>query len=78
MVDFNWSLDVHLSMYANLDWASLSSWFMCSLLMYDCRLRIVPVWEHVGTSLSQYGIVWAICIPGVPAGLSGRAPLLAN
>ena len=52
-----WSLDVHLSMYVNLDRASLSSWFMCSLLMYGCRLRIAPVWVLVGTPLSQYGIV---------------------
>ena len=45
------SLDVHLSMYVNLNWAGLSSWFLCSLLMYVCRLRIAPVWEPVGTPL---------------------------
>ena len=48
-----WSLDVHLSMYTNLDWPSLSSWFLCPLLMYVCRLRIAPVCEPVGTPLSQ-------------------------
>ena len=40
-----WSLDVHLSMHVNLDWARLSSWFQCFLLMYVCRLRMAPVWE---------------------------------
>ena len=41
---FIWSLDVHLSMYVNLDCASLNSWFLCTLLMYVCRFRIAPVW----------------------------------
>ena len=44
-----WSLDVHLSIYVNLDWASLSSWFLCSLLMYVCKMHIAPMWVPVGT-----------------------------
>ena len=62
---FIWSLNVHLSMYVNLDCASLYSWFLCSLLMYVCRFRIAPVWVHVGTPLSQYNIVRVVCILGV-------------
>ena len=73
-----WSLDVHLSMYVNLDWASLSSWFLCSLLMYVCRLHLAPVRVHVGTPLSQYGVVWAVCTLGVLPCLSRRAPSFAN
>jgi hypothetical protein len=44
-----WLLDVRLFIYTNLVWASLSSWSMCTLLMYACRLRIAPVWVLVGT-----------------------------
>jgi hypothetical protein len=48
-----WSLDVHLSMYVNLDWAHLNSWFLCSLLMYVCRLctcwdPVKLVWCNMG------------------------------
>ena len=67
-----WSLDVHLFMYTNLHWASLNSWFLCSLLMYICRLCIAPMCEPIGTPLSQYDIVWAVCIWVVPTGLSWR------
>ena len=59
-------------MYANLDWASLSSRSLCSLLMYACRLRMAHVRVLVGTPLSQYGVVCAICILGVLAGLFKR------
>jgi hypothetical protein len=65
-------------MYVNLDWASLSSWFLCSLLMYVCRFRIAPVWVLVGTLLSQYSVVWAICTLGMLAGLSNKALMLAS
>ena len=71
-------LDVHLSMYENLDWAHCHSWFLCSLLTYACRFRMAPMCVPVGTPLSQYGVVWAICILGVLAGLSRRAPLFAS
>ena len=73
-----WLLDAHLSMYVNLDWAHLNPWFLCSLLMYVCRFRMAPVWVLVGTPLSQYGVVWAICILGMLVGLSKRAPLFAS
>ena len=73
-----WSLDVHLSMYVNLDWANLSSWFMCSLLVYVCELHIAPLWVPLGTLLSQYGVVWAVCILGVLVVLSRRAPLFVS
>ena len=73
-----WLLDVHLSIYVNLDWASLSSWFLCSSLMYVCRFRMAPVCVPVGTPFSQYGVVWAVCILGVLVGLSRRAPLFAS
>jgi hypothetical protein len=61
-------------MYVNLDWANLSSWFLCSLLMYVCRLRIAPMWVLVGILFNWYVMVWAICILRVLAGLSKRAP----
>ena len=32
----------------------------------------------MGTPLSQYGVVWAVCIMGMLAGLSKRAALLAS
>ena len=53
----SWSLDVYLSIYVNLDLASLISLFVCSLLMYACRLRIAPTRVPVGIMLSQYGVV---------------------
>jgi hypothetical protein len=65
-------------MYVNLNWTHLSSWLLCSLLMYVCRFRIAPVWVPIGTSLSQHGVVWAVCILGILAGLSRRAPLFAS
>ena len=73
-----WSLDVHLSMYGNLDWAHFSSRFLCSLLTYVCRFRMAPICVPVGTPFSQYGVVWAVCILGVLVGLSRRAPLFAS
>ena len=73
-----WSMDVHLSTYVNLDWANLSSRFMCSLLMYVCRLRIAPIWAPVGTPLSKYGMVCDVCILWVLVGLSRRAPSFAS
>jgi hypothetical protein len=47
-----------------LDWASLNFWFLCSLLTYDYRLHIAPMWVPIGTPLSQYGVVWVVCILG--------------
>ena len=41
----------------------LDYWFLCSLLMYVCRY--MPVWVPIGAPLSQYGVVWAICILGM-------------
>lgn len=65
-------------MNLNLNWASLIYCFMCSLLMYVCRLHIACVWVPVGTPLSQYGVRWAICIFGVLVGLSKKAPWFAS
>ena len=73
-----WSLDVHLSMYENLDWAHFNYWFLCSLLTYVCRFRMALMCVPVGIPLSQYGVVWAVCILGVLVGLSRRAPLFAS
>ena len=61
-----------------LDCINLNSWFLCSLLMYVCRFRMAPVWVPVGTPLSQYGVIWAICIMGVFMGLFRRAPSFAS
>jgi hypothetical protein len=65
-------------MYVNIDWASLSSWFWVFLNDIFCRLRMAPVWEPLGTPLSQYGVVCVVCIMGVLSGLFKRAPLLAS
>ena len=73
-----WSLDVHLSMYVNLDWAHLNSWFLCSLLMYVRRLCMAPMWVPVGTPLSQCGVIWDVCILGMLAGSFKRALLFAG
>ena len=75
---FIWSLDVHLSMYINLDCVILSSWFLCSLLMYVCMFRMALVCVPVGTPLSQYGTIWAVCILGVLVCLFRRAPSFTN
>ena len=50
-----WLLDVHLSIYVKLDRASLSSWFLCSLLMYNCMLCITP---RVGTGWDPIEPIW--------------------
>jgi hypothetical protein len=63
-----WLLDVHLSTYVILKWAQLDSWFLCSLLMYVCRFRMAPVWVPIGAPLSQYGVVWVVCILGMLVG----------
>ena len=54
-----------------MDWASLSSLCVCLLLMYACRLCIVPMWVLVETPLSQCGVVWVVRIRGVLAACLG-------
>ena len=39
---------------------------------------MAPVCVPIGTPLSQYGVVWVVCILGVLVGLSRRAPLFAS
>ena len=74
-----WSLDAHLSIYVNLDWANLSYWFLCCLLMSAHRLFcMAPIWIPIGTPLSQYVVVWIVCIWGVLVVLSRRVPLIAS
>jgi hypothetical protein len=68
----------HLSIYVILDWANLSSCFVCSLTMYVCRLHIAHVWVPVGTMSSYYGVVWVVGILGVLADLSKRAASFAS
>lgn len=46
--------------------------------MYACRFRISPLCSMVGTPLSQYGVVCAICICIVGVGLASVVPSLAN
>ena len=64
--------------FVYLDWAHFNSWFLCSLLTYVCRFRMAPVCVPVGTPLSQYGVIWAVCILGMLVGLSRRAPLFVG
>lgn len=46
--------------------------------MYACGLQITHVCALVVIPLSQYGVVWVVCVRGVVVGLSRRVPSFAS
>ena len=73
-----WSLDVHLSIFVDLDRVNIDSLFLWLLLMYVCRLCVAHVCVSIGIPLSQYGVVWDVCIRGVLVGFFRRIPSFAK